>query len=455
MMKLRRPRVVQTLHEYLIAEKSYHSHGVATMIKDEISPSKDLGKGDTTIGVGVLENDDGSVLSATGDRIKNIQNGIRPTMEIENMAELRTAHEDQVQQLEASDAAYIDDLSSECKEKDGIQLHGDVDEEIAEDEDYNEINDKDEIKQLLIESRISIKTLLKRYGIRNDEEVDPTSPRTRIRQGKSMTYDESIAALENQKQALKNTVKNFKQTKGATNSAPADVNIKQDVHWDFMLKELTWMSDDYRHERKWKTRRANKLAREAKTLWRQKQQKAEKLKKEKVSKLIAKMKKASRDVKHFWGKIEKIITFKHRRKIDATRRLAMDKHLNFMVKQTERYANLLATASEDLKGYGGHDNVNTTTDDEIGILSDESMSDNKQEHISRSVSNRDNFGVIGMLSANLADERGYKRSLDSDSDFEVLGSGSDAEGDEDMKTLLEEEQEAAKDENFKGNYMQK
>ena len=175
-----------------------------------------------------------------------------------------------------------------------------------------------------------------------------------------------------------------------------------------------------------------------------------KLKKEKVSKLIAKMKKASRDVKHFWGKIEKIVTFKHRRKIDATRRLAMDKHLNFMVKQTERYANLLATASEDLKGYGGHDNV-TTTDDEIGILSDESMSDNKQEHIHRSVSTRDNFGVRGMLSANLADERGNKRSLDSDSDFEVLGSGSDAEGEEDMKTLLEEEQEAAKDENLKRN----
>ena len=86
------------------------------MIKDEIPPRKDLGKNGTPRGVGTV-NDDGTALSATEDRNKNIQNGIRPTMEIENMAELRTAHEDQVQQLEASDAAYIDDLSSECKEK--------------------------------------------------------------------------------------------------------------------------------------------------------------------------------------------------------------------------------------------------------------------------------------------------------------------------------------------------
>ena len=84
-------------------------------------------------------------------------------------------------------------------------------------------------------------------------------------------------------------------------------------------------------------------------------------------------------MKHFLVKLRRLKYLNTVEKIDATRRLAMDKHLNFMVKQTERYAKLLATASEDLV-YGGHDNV-TTTDDEIGILSDESMSDNKQEYI--------------------------------------------------------------------------
>ena len=111
----------------------------------------------------------------------------------------------------------------------------------------------------------------------------------------------------------------------------------------------------------------------------------------------------------------------------------MDKHLNFMVKQTERYAKLLATASEDLSTGGIHDNYNTT-DDENAMMSDGSTS-----------SMNGNNGHMMMMSG--PNTSASDTNQDSDSDFEE--DDNNMETQEDMSTLLEEENEAAKDGNYK------
>ena len=52
--------------------------------------------------------------------------------------------------------------------------------------------------------------------------------------------------------------------------------------------------------------------------------------------------KIAKDVSKFWVKINKVIAFKQKSEADEARQKAMDKHLVFLVKQTERYTSLLA-----------------------------------------------------------------------------------------------------------------
>ena len=44
----------------------------------------------------------------------------------------------------------------------------------------------------------------------------------------------------------------------------------------------------------------------------------------------------------FWRKAERVVEYKRRTVLDAHKREAMDKHLDFLVGQTQRYSTLLA-----------------------------------------------------------------------------------------------------------------
>jgi hypothetical protein len=52
-------------------------------------------------------------------------------------------------------------------------------------------------------------------------------------------------------------------------------------------------------------------------------------------------------IKKFWGKIDKIVMYKEKLKSDEARKASMDKHLHFLIEQSERYSELLA---EQLEG---------------------------------------------------------------------------------------------------------
>jgi hypothetical protein len=46
----------------------------------------------------------------------------------------------------------------------------------------------------------------------------------------------------------------------------------------------------------------------------------------------------------YWTKIDKLVVYKHRSQLEAKRREAMDRHLSFLVGQTEKYSAALMTA---------------------------------------------------------------------------------------------------------------
>ena len=47
-------------------------------------------------------------------------------------------------------------------------------------------------------------------------------------------------------------------------------------------------------------------------------------------------------MKSFWTKIDRVVAYKQRLEVDEQRRKTMDKHLVFLVRQTEGYSSALA-----------------------------------------------------------------------------------------------------------------
>jgi hypothetical protein len=51
---------------------------------------------------------------------------------------------------------------------------------------------------------------------------------------------------------------------------------------------------------------------------------------------------AAAQVMRFWGKAERVVAFKRQQAVEALKKEAMDKHLSFLLGQTQRYSSLLA-----------------------------------------------------------------------------------------------------------------
>uniref|UniRef100_A0A7S2S8M9 Uncharacterized protein n=1 Tax=Mucochytrium quahogii TaxID=96639 RepID=A0A7S2S8M9_9STRA len=126
-----------------------------------------------------------------------------------------------------------------------------------------------------------------------------------------------------------------------------DVVEKTKAHWDYLLSEMNWMAKDFKTERKWKEQQQRKLAKSAVRAFEKfydqdlATSKHMKRKAKQVCTIIA------REVKSFWEKVDRIVTYKHKTEYQAKQQAAMDKHLNYLVGQTERYSNLLAKKLKD------------------------------------------------------------------------------------------------------------
>eukprot|EP00257_Ricinus_communis_P018634 XP_015577402.1 protein PHOTOPERIOD-INDEPENDENT EARLY FLOWERING 1 isoform X1 [Ricinus communis] len=114
------------------------------------------------------------------------------------------------------------------------------------------------------------------------------------------------------------------------------------THWDHVLEEMVWLSKDFESERKWKLAQAKKVAlRASKGMLDQATREERKLKEEeqRMRKVALNI---SKDVKKFWIKIEKLVLYKHQMELDEKKKKALDKQLEFLLGQTERYSTMLA-----------------------------------------------------------------------------------------------------------------
>ncbi|KAL7138579.1 hypothetical protein ABFS83_10G173600 [Erythranthe nasuta] len=114
------------------------------------------------------------------------------------------------------------------------------------------------------------------------------------------------------------------------------------THWDHVLEEMVWLSKDFESERKWKLVQAKKVAIRASKGMLDQATRGEKRVKEEEQKLRKTALNISKDVKKFWTKIEKLVLYKHQLEVDEKKKKALDKQLEFLLGQTERYSSMLA-----------------------------------------------------------------------------------------------------------------
>ncbi|XP_041028492.1 protein PHOTOPERIOD-INDEPENDENT EARLY FLOWERING 1-like isoform X2 [Juglans microcarpa x Juglans regia] len=118
--------------------------------------------------------------------------------------------------------------------------------------------------------------------------------------------------------------------------------LRRKTHWDHVLEEMVWLSKDFESERKWKLAQAKKVALRASRGTVDQATRGEKKMKEEEQRLRKVALNISKDVKKFWMKIEKLVLYKHQMELDEKKKKALDKQLEFLLGQTERYSTMLA-----------------------------------------------------------------------------------------------------------------
>jgi len=117
---------------------------------------------------------------------------------------------------------------------------------------------------------------------------------------------------------------------------------KGKYHWDFVLEEMVWLAAVVQQEIKTKKMLAKKCASMIQKHFKDKElavMRAEKAKEANLRRIALMM---SREVKSFWGNVNKLFEYRVKIKLDAKRKEALDQHLNFIVDKTEKYSTLLA-----------------------------------------------------------------------------------------------------------------
>ena len=117
---------------------------------------------------------------------------------------------------------------------------------------------------------------------------------------------------------------------------------RRKVHHDYLLEEMTWLSTDFKQERKWKMALAKKVALAVVKWHSQKQLKADKADKDKETKVRKNASKIAKEVRKFWSQIETLSQHKQQVKVDMEKKKVLNKHLDFLVDQTEKYSTMIA-----------------------------------------------------------------------------------------------------------------
>ena len=113
------------------------------------------------------------------------------------------------------------------------------------------------------------------------------------------------------------------------------------THWDYLLDEMVWMSTDFSQERKWKINTCRKISLAVQKYFKDREIKSEMAEREEQKRVRKQAGLVAKEIQQFWKQVSKLIEYKQRSICEEKRKIQMDKHLNFIVDQTEKYSSWL------------------------------------------------------------------------------------------------------------------
>ncbi|KAG2393435.1 hypothetical protein C9374_006966 [Naegleria lovaniensis] len=132
-------------------------------------------------------------------------------------------------------------------------------------------------------------------------------------------------------------------------------------HWDYLLEEMEFIAKDFAQSRKWKVTTAKKYAKSVAKYHQQLEQQEIKKQKEIELNLRKQASKIAKLVKKdFWEKIAKLVKYKNQSIIDDTKQQLLAEKRDLLVKQTEKYTQLI---SQDLISVTSETTNSTLQDD--------------------------------------------------------------------------------------------
>lgn len=150
------------------------------------------------------------------------------------------------------------------------------------------------------------------------------------------------------------------------------------THWDYVLDEMVWMSTDFQQERKWKINTSKKISLSIQKYFKDKEQKSEVAEKEEQKRLRKQAQLVAKDVQQFWKQVEKIIEYKKKTLHEEKRKQQLDKHLNFIVDQTEKYSSWLMESLNNSSGNANADLSRSESKGSKGSKDDEEYEEDEE-----------------------------------------------------------------------------
>lgn len=145
------------------------------------------------------------------------------------------------------------------------------------------------------------------------------------------------------------------------------------THWDYLLDEMVWMSTDFSQERKWKINTCRKISSAIQKYFKDKEIRCEMAERDEQKRMRKQAGLVAREIQQFWKQVGKLIEYKQRSICEQKRKIQMDKHLNFIVDQTEKYSSWLMQSLNQSREKSDDDlsQENEISDNESTIESDD------------------------------------------------------------------------------------
>ena len=135
----------------------------------------------------------------------------------------------------------------------------------------------------------------------------------------------NVSALQNQQEADHDDLVNVQ-------ILPQCDKQKHDTHWDFLMKEMMWLSADFISERSRQMGKAKKMSVSVRQYHKHKESRLARQAAEAHTKRVKLAAKIARDVKGWWNKLDRIVAYKQRVEMDQMKQKRVDKNLVFLVR---------------------------------------------------------------------------------------------------------------------------